>query len=90
MSEQPPAEAPPAAAPAAAPAAPADDGSGDALDKGIKSLAGKFGFGSAASNSNVEKASDGVRSLFKKATGKDIPIADKVRHYHYDVPPLIM
>ncbi|KAI5474779.1 hypothetical protein MNV49_002490 [Pseudohyphozyma bogoriensis] len=47
------------------------------LDKGIKSLAGKLGFGAKVSNSNVEKASDGVRSLFKKFTGKDVPIKDQ-------------
>ncbi|KAK0522340.1 hypothetical protein OC834_006326 [Tilletia horrida] len=47
----------------------------DALDKGIDAVLKKAGHGQSAST--TEKISDGVRSLFKKATGKDVPIADK-------------
>ncbi|KAL8281467.1 hypothetical protein RQP46_006151 [Phenoliferia psychrophenolica] len=81
--------APEGTAPVApAQAAPAGDGGGDALDKGLNTIAGKLGLGQQ-SHSNVEKvrslplgedrdvASDGIRGLFKKSTGKDVPIADK-------------
>ncbi|ORX35990.1 hypothetical protein BD324DRAFT_629789 [Kockovaella imperatae] len=50
-------------------------GQQDALDKGIDSILNKSGHGQ--SRQTTEKISDGVRSLFKKATGKDIPIKDK-------------
>ncbi|GAA5937741.1 hypothetical protein JCM1841_004774 [Sporobolomyces salmonicolor] len=50
-------------------------GQGDALDKGIDSLLTKSGH--TQNHSTVEKISDGARSLFKKVTGKNAPIADK-------------
>ncbi|BGP46223.1 hypothetical protein JCM10450v2_002063 [Rhodotorula kratochvilovae] len=50
-------------------------GGGDALDKGISGLLKKGGH--AQSNSTVEKISDGVRSIFKKVTGKDVPVKDQ-------------
>ncbi|RSH85083.1 uncharacterized protein EHS24_006676 [Apiotrichum porosum] len=56
-------------------AAGASTGQQDALDKGIGSILTKAGHGQ--SNETTEKISDGVRSAFKKATGKDVPIADK-------------
>lgn len=57
--------------------APAQGATGqqDALDKGIDGLLKKSGHGQSAST--TEKISDGVRSMFKKATGKDVPIQDK-------------
>ncbi|KAL9936034.1 hypothetical protein V8E36_004876 [Tilletia maclaganii] len=56
---------------------PAGQGVGqqDALDKGIDQLLTRAGH--EQSDSTTEKISDGVRSLFKKVTGKDVPIADK-------------
>ncbi|GAA5859159.1 hypothetical protein JCM5296_002995 [Sporobolomyces johnsonii] len=50
-------------------------GQGDALDRGIDSLLTKSGH--TQSHSTVEKISDGARSLFKKVTGKDAPVADQ-------------
>ncbi|CAD6914573.1 unnamed protein product [Tilletia controversa] len=47
----------------------------DAFDKGIDAALKKAGHGQNAGT--VEKISDGIRSAFKKATGKDVPIADK-------------
>ncbi|KAM0792382.1 hypothetical protein ACM66B_005062 [Microbotryomycetes sp. NB124-2] len=65
--------APAAGQPGAAPAA--GQGGGDALDKGINTLANKLG--KPQSKGTVEKISDGFRKVFKKATGKDVPVADK-------------
>lgn len=48
---------------------------GDALDKGISSILGKSGH--AQSGSTTEKISDGVRTGFKKLTGKDVPVKDQ-------------
>ncbi|KAK8865965.1 hypothetical protein IAR55_001114 [Kwoniella newhampshirensis] len=56
-------------------AAPAGAGQQDALDKGVDGLLKKSGHGQNAST--TEKISDGVRSAFKKVSGKDVPIADK-------------
>ncbi|KAJ9116357.1 hypothetical protein QFC22_004798 [Naganishia vaughanmartiniae] len=56
----------------AAPAA----GNQDALDKGVAMGMKKAGHG-GGSASTTEKISDGIRSGFKKMTGKDVPIADK-------------
>ncbi|KAI9635250.1 uncharacterized protein MKK02DRAFT_43932 [Dioszegia hungarica] len=53
----------------------ASTGQQDALDKGVNSILGKAGHGQSAST--TEKISDGIRSGFKKMTGKDVPIADK-------------
>ncbi|BGP14052.1 hypothetical protein JCM10213_002347 [Rhodosporidiobolus nylandii] len=50
-------------------------GQGDALDKGVDSLLQRSGHGQ--SHSTVEKISDGIRTGFKKLTGKDVPIGDK-------------
>ncbi|GAA5890239.1 hypothetical protein JCM6882_008764 [Rhodosporidiobolus microsporus] len=47
----------------------------DALDKGVDAVLGKFGHG--GNRGTTEKISDGIRTLFKKATGKDVPIKDK-------------
>ncbi|PWN97151.1 hypothetical protein FA09DRAFT_330788 [Tilletiopsis washingtonensis] len=47
----------------------------DGLDKGIDAVLKKTGHGQ--SESTTEKISDGFRSVFKKATGKDVPIKDK-------------
>ncbi|PWN25897.1 hypothetical protein BDZ90DRAFT_233903 [Jaminaea rosea] len=47
----------------------------DALDKGVDSVLQKSGHGQSAST--TEKISDGIRSGFKKLTGKDVPIQDK-------------
>ncbi|GAA5970065.1 hypothetical protein JCM11641_000251 [Rhodosporidiobolus odoratus] len=55
--------------------ATAGAGQGDALDKGVDSLLQKSGHGQ--SHSTTEKISDGIRSGFKKLTGKDVPIGDK-------------
>lgn len=44
------------------------------LDKGVGSILNKAGHGQSAST--TEKISDGVRSGFKKLTGKDVPIKD--------------
>ncbi|KAK4053870.1 hypothetical protein OIV83_001526 [Microbotryomycetes sp. JL201] len=66
------------AAPAGQPAAgqpAAGGGGGDALDKGINAVANKLG--KPQSRGTVEKISDGFRKVFKKATGKDVPVADK-------------
>ncbi|GAA6020015.1 hypothetical protein JCM11491_004898 [Sporobolomyces phaffii] len=48
---------------------------GDALDKGVNTILGKAGHGQSAST--TEKISDGIRTGFKKLTGKDVPIKDK-------------
>lgn len=48
---------------------------GDALDKGISGLLSKSGHGQ--SGSTTEKISDGVRTGFKKLTGKDVPVKDQ-------------
>ncbi|CDZ96357.1 hypothetical protein [Phaffia rhodozyma] len=48
---------------------------GDFLDKGVDYAATKSGH--TQSHGTVEKISDGIRSGFKKMTGKDVPIADK-------------
>ncbi|EIM21891.1 hypothetical protein WALSEDRAFT_64125 [Wallemia mellicola CBS 633.66] len=45
----------------------------DALDKGVDAVANKLGH--KQSRSTVEKISDG--SVYKKLTGKDVPIQDK-------------
>ncbi|KAK4683841.1 hypothetical protein P7C73_g6375, partial [Tremellales sp. Uapishka_1] len=50
-------------------------GQQDTLDKGVDSVMKKFGKGQ--STGTTEKISDGIRSGFKKLTGKDVPIADK-------------
>ncbi|WVW82332.1 hypothetical protein I302_104339 [Kwoniella bestiolae CBS 10118] len=50
-------------------------GQQDALDKGVDYVLGKAGH--KQNVSTTEKISDGVRSGFKKLTGKDIPIQDK-------------
>ncbi|WWC86283.1 uncharacterized protein L201_001156 [Kwoniella dendrophila CBS 6074] len=47
----------------------------DALDKGVDYALGRAGHKQNAST--TEKISDGIRSGFKKMTGKDIPIQDK-------------
>ncbi|GAA5944553.1 uncharacterized protein JCM15063_004919 [Sporobolomyces koalae] len=48
---------------------------GDALDKGVNTILNKSGHGQKAST--TEKISDGIRTGFKKLTGKDVPIQDK-------------
>ncbi|KAJ9106959.1 hypothetical protein QFC20_003859 [Naganishia adeliensis] len=53
----------------------AGTGQQDAFDKGVDTGLKKFGHGQNAST--TEKISDGLRSGIKKATGKDVPIADK-------------
>ncbi|WRT64176.1 uncharacterized protein IL334_001105 [Kwoniella shivajii] len=50
-------------------------GQQDALDKGVDYALGKLGHKQNAST--TEKISDGIRSGFKKLTGRDIPIKDK-------------
>ncbi|WWC66296.1 uncharacterized protein I206_100197 [Kwoniella pini CBS 10737] len=61
--------------------APTTDASGQAtgqqdyLDKGVDYGLKKTGHGQNAST--TEKISDGVRTGFKKLTGKDVPIQDK-------------
>ncbi|BEI86183.1 hypothetical protein CcaverHIS002_0604700 [Cutaneotrichosporon cavernicola] len=50
-------------------------GQQDALDKGVDMLLGKLGH--KQSVAVTEKISDGVRSAYKSATGKDIPIKDQ-------------
>ncbi|SCZ95877.1 BZ3500_MvSof-1268-A1-R1_Chr8-1g09855 [Microbotryum saponariae] len=56
--------------------APAQQGTGgDALDKGVDAVLKKAGKGQSAST--TEKISDGVRTGFKKLTGKDVPVQDK-------------
>ncbi|EPQ28578.1 uncharacterized protein PFL1_03882 [Pseudozyma flocculosa PF-1] len=47
----------------------------DALDKGVQAASKHFGHETNAST--TEKISDGIRSGFKKLTGKDVPIKDK-------------
>lgn len=54
----------------------------DALDKGVDFAQERMGQGSQNNESAVEQAkdekiSDGIRSGYKGATGKDIPIQDK-------------
>ncbi|CEH19079.1 hypothetical protein CBOM_05758 [Ceraceosorus bombacis] len=65
--QQPPANAP----------APAEGGAPqqDALDKGIDAVLSKSGHKQSAST--TEKISDGFRKIFKKVSGKDVPVADK-------------
>ncbi|GAA5857865.1 hypothetical protein JCM5353_000414, partial [Sporobolomyces roseus] len=48
---------------------------GDALDKGVNTILGKSGHGQSAST--TEKISDGIRTGFKKLTGKDVPVKDQ-------------
>ncbi|WVR05921.1 hypothetical protein IAU60_002947 [Kwoniella sp. DSM 27419] len=60
--------------PGAAPMA-GQTGQQDALDKGVGSILTKAGHGQSVST--TEKISDGIRSGFKKLTGKDVPIQDK-------------
>ncbi|ORY59445.1 hypothetical protein BCR35DRAFT_201028 [Leucosporidium creatinivorum] len=70
--------APAAAAPAgttAAPAAGQAQGQGDALDKAVDFVGQKAGH--RQSRGVTEKISDGIRSIFKKATGKDVPVKDQ-------------
>ncbi|KAI5117889.1 hypothetical protein M0805_001974 [Coniferiporia weirii] len=50
-------------------------GNGDALDKGVDFAEKKSGH--EMSHSTTEKISDGIRTGFKKMTGKDVPIKDK-------------
>ncbi|GMK59466.1 hypothetical protein CspeluHIS016_0800720 [Cutaneotrichosporon spelunceum] len=50
-------------------------GQQDALDKGVDMVLGRLGH--KQSVAVTEKISDGVRSAYKSATGKDIPIPDK-------------
>ncbi|WVF70493.1 hypothetical protein IAT40_005283 [Kwoniella sp. CBS 6097] len=50
-------------------------GQQDALDKGVDYALKQSGHGQNAST--TEKISDGLRSGFKKLTGKDVPIQDK-------------
>ncbi|KDQ60170.1 hypothetical protein JAAARDRAFT_191572 [Jaapia argillacea MUCL 33604] len=50
-------------------------GGGDALDKGVDYAERRAGH--EQSHSTTEKISDGLRTAFKKATGKDVPIQDK-------------
>ncbi|WVO20012.1 uncharacterized protein IAS62_001302 [Cryptococcus decagattii] len=50
-------------------------GQQDALDKGVDAALNRAGHGQ--SHSTTEKISDGIRTIFKKATGKDVPIKDK-------------
>ncbi|SPO20215.1 uncharacterized protein UTRI_00608 [Ustilago trichophora] len=47
----------------------------DALDKGVAWAEKKAGHEQSAGT--TEKISDGIRSGFKKLTGKDVPIKDK-------------
>ncbi|KDN51394.1 hypothetical protein K437DRAFT_267064 [Tilletiaria anomala UBC 951] len=56
-------------------APPQADGQQDLLDKGIEFLENKSGH--LQSKDTTEKISDGIRNVFKKVTGKDIPIQDK-------------
>jgi len=50
-------------------------GGGDFLDKGVNYAEQRSGHPQSAST--TEKASDGLRSGFKKMTGRDVPIQDK-------------
>lgn len=61
--------------PGAAGAAGQTTGQQDALDKGVDQLLTKAGH--KQSGSTTEKISDGIRNVFKKVTGKDVPIQDK-------------
>ncbi|PWN20205.1 hypothetical protein BCV69DRAFT_299351 [Microstroma glucosiphilum] len=47
----------------------------DALDKAVDQGLNKAGHGQ--NRNTVEKISDGIRSGFKKLTGKDVPGGDK-------------
>ncbi|TIB06253.1 hypothetical protein E3P96_00627 [Wallemia ichthyophaga] len=47
----------------------------DALDKGVDFAANKAGH--KQSRGTVEKISDGIRKIYKKLTGKEVPIKDK-------------
>ncbi|CDS02027.1 uncharacterized protein SPSC_02786 [Sporisorium scitamineum] len=50
-------------------------GQQDALDKAVQFGEKKLGHEQSAST--TEKISDGIRTGFKKLTGKDVPIQDK-------------
>ncbi|KAH8109950.1 hypothetical protein DFH11DRAFT_1730692 [Phellopilus nigrolimitatus] len=55
---------------------PGNGGSGgDALDKGVDFAEKKSGH--EMNPSTTEKISDGIRTGFKKMTGKDVPIKDQ-------------
>ncbi|KAJ9476639.1 hypothetical protein PHBOTO_000301 [Pseudozyma hubeiensis] len=56
-------------------APPAGGQQQDALDKAVQFGTKKAGHEQNAST--TEKISDGIRSGFKKLTGKDVPIQDK-------------
>ncbi|GAA5862996.1 hypothetical protein JCM3774_006715 [Rhodotorula dairenensis] len=49
---------------------------GDALDKGVAQALNKSGHG-GQSASTIEKISDGIRTAFRKLTGKDVPVKDQ-------------
>ncbi|KAL5521213.1 hypothetical protein ACEPAG_9136 [Sanghuangporus baumii] len=53
----------------------ASGGNGDMLDKGVDFAESKAGH--EQSHSTTEKISDGMRTGFKKISGKDVPIQDK-------------
>lgn len=48
--------------------------SADSSDKGVDQLLGRAGHKQSAGT--TEKISDGIRSGFKKLTGRDVPIQD--------------
>jgi len=50
-------------------------GGGDMLDKGVDFLERKTGH--QQSHSTTEKISDGIRKIFAKLTGRNVPIKDK-------------
>ncbi|OXB34517.1 hypothetical protein J007_05797 [Cryptococcus neoformans] len=56
-------------------AAAGHTGQQDTLDKGVDAALNRANHGQ--SHSTTEKISDGIRTVFKKATGKDVPIKDK-------------
>ncbi|GAA5951739.1 hypothetical protein JCM8115_005230 [Rhodotorula mucilaginosa] len=62
-------------APAGQPATTGGHG-GDALDKGVAQALNKSGHG-GQSASTIEKISDGIRTAFRKLTGKDVPVKDQ-------------
>ncbi|KWU46381.1 hypothetical protein RHOSPDRAFT_31831 [Rhodotorula sp. JG-1b] len=47
-----------------------------ALDKGVAQALNKSGHG-GQSASTIEKISDGIRTAFRKLTGKDVPVKDQ-------------
>ncbi|GAA5989136.1 hypothetical protein JCM10908_001176 [Rhodotorula pacifica] len=58
-------------------AQPAATGTGgDALDKGVAAALNKSGHGGQKAGT-IEKISDGIRTGFKKLTGKDVPVKDQ-------------